>query len=101
MQARIYKPARTAMSSGQAKTHEWILEFEPETPRSIEPLMGYTASSDMRSQVRLRFPSKEEAVAYAQRNKIAYRVYEPKEKKRATISYSDNFKFNRQVPWTH
>ncbi len=101
MPATIYKPSKTAMQSGKAKTQEWVLEFDLEARRKIEPLMGYTASSDMRSQVRLRFPTKEEAVAYAERNRIAYRIYEPKEKKRATISYSDNFKYNRQTPWTH
>ncbi|WP_026380823.1 ETC complex I subunit [Afifella pfennigii] len=101
MQARIFRPARTAMSSGEAKTRQWVLEFEPEARRSIEPLMGYTASADMRAQVRLRFPTKEEAIAYAERNNIAYRLFEPKEKKRASISYSDNFRYNRQVPWTH
>jgi hypothetical protein len=71
MVARIYRPARTAMSSGEAKTHDWVLEFEPERPRTIEPLMGYTSSDDMRSQVRLQFPSKEAAIAYAERNGIA------------------------------
>jgi hypothetical protein len=42
--ARIYKPARTAMQSGKARTKEWVLDYEPETPREIEPLMGWTAS---------------------------------------------------------
>ena len=49
-----------------------MLEFEPESPRQVEPLMGWTGSSDMRSQVRLRFDSKDEAIAYATRNGIAY-----------------------------
>ena len=89
------------MSSGEAKTHEWVLEFERESPRSIEPLMGYTSSGDMRSQVRLTFADREGAVAYAERNGIAYRVIEPKEKKRRTVSYSDNFNFRRAQPWTH
>src|SRR5258707_751246 len=53
MMARIYKPARTAMQSGAAKTKEWVLEYEPEQPRQIEPLMGWTSSGDMRQQVQL------------------------------------------------
>ena len=57
MTARIYKPARTAMQSGTAKTKGWVLEFEPEAPRVVEPLMGWTSSTDMKSQVRLRFAS--------------------------------------------
>ena len=100
MTARIYQPARTATQSGQAKD-AWVLEYEPEAPREIEPLMGWTSSTDMRSQVKLKFDSKEEAVAYAKRNGIAYRVEEPKSATRKTISYSDNFQTTRMVPWSH
>ena len=77
MTARIYQPARSAMQSVQSKD-DWLLEYEPEKPREIEPLMGWTSSSDMRSQVKLRFDTKEEAIAYAERSGIAYRVEEPK-----------------------
>ncbi|WP_343314000.1 ETC complex I subunit [Brucella sp. BE17] len=101
MVARIYRPAKTAMQSGKAKTDQWILEFEPESPRKVEPLMGYTSSGDMRSQIRLFFDGKEEAVAYATRNTIPYRLFEPHEQKRRQVSYSDNFRFDRSVPWTH
>ena len=101
MVARIFRPAKTAMSSGQAKTQRWSLEYEPERPKTIEPLMGYTSSEDMKSQIRLSFASKEEAVAYAERNGIPYRVFEPKDQTRRAISYSDNFRGDRTQPWTH
>jgi ETC complex I subunit conserved region len=101
MTARIYRPAKTAMSSGQAKTHRWVLEFEPERAKSIEPLMGYTSSDDMRSQIRLQFETKDAAIDYATRNGIAYQVFEPKERARATLAYSDNFRRDRTQPWTH
>ncbi len=101
MTARIYSPARNAMQSGNAKTGYWLLEFEPETPKKIDPLMGYTSSSDMRGQVRLSFATLDEAVAYAQKNGIAYRVEMPKEAERRAISYSDNFRYDRKIPWTH
>ena len=101
MTARIYKPAKTAMQSGTAKTKEWVLEFEPEQPREIEPLMGWTSSGDMRQQVRLRFDNAEEAVAYCERHGIAYRVFAPKEPARRKIAYADNFAFARTDPWTH
>lgn len=101
MTARIFRPAKTAMQSGKAKTQEWVLEFEPETARSIDPIMGYTTSSDMKSQIRLRFETREAAVAYATRNGIAFRVSEPKESKRRKVAYSDNFRFDRRQPWTH
>ena len=101
MVARIYKPAKTAMSSGQAQTQRWALEYEPERPRTIEPLMGYTSSDDMKSQIRLMFDTKEAAIAYAERNGIPYRVFEPKEATRAVTAYSDNFRRDRAQPWTH
>ncbi|MET0606924.1 MAG: ETC complex I subunit, partial [Beijerinckiaceae bacterium] len=101
MTARIYRPAKTAMQAGAAKTQRWLLEYEPEQPRSIDPLMGWTSSGDMRQQVKLWFESKEDAIAYAARNGIATTVEEPHEARRRTISYSDNFKFNRLQSWTH
>jgi hypothetical protein len=99
--ARIYKPAKTAMQSGAARTKQWLLEFDRVEPREIEPLMGWTSSGDTRQQVMLWFDTKEEAVAYATREGIAYRVEEPQEAKRRTIAYADNFKFNRVGQWTH
>lgn len=101
MSARIYRPSRTAMQSGTAKTKRWLLEHEQAAARYIEPLMGWTGSRDTRQQVKLWFDSREEAVAYAERNGIAYHVDEPHEPKRRIMAYSDNFRFNRNTPWTH
>lgn len=101
MTARIYCPARTAMQSGTAKTSRWLLEYEPERPREVEPLMGWTSSGDMKSQLKLWFDSAEDAVAYAERNGIAYRLEQPHQPKRRPMAYSDNFKFNRVGQWTH
>jgi hypothetical protein len=101
MIARIYKPAQTAMQSGPARTKEWVLEYEPESPREIDPLMGWTSSRDMRSQVQLFFATREEAVAYAERGGIAYRLEEPKPRATVRKSYSDNFRFGRKEAWTH
>jgi hypothetical protein len=101
MTARIYKPAKTAMQSGQANTKAWVLDFEPEQPRHVEPLMGWTSSADMRQQVRLRFASKEDAIAYCERHGLVYQVFEDKPQERRTIAYADNFAFNRRDAWTH
>ena len=100
MTARIYQPARSAMQSGHGKD-KWMLEYEPEKPREIEPLMGWTSSTDMKSQVKLLFDTKEEAISYAERNGVPYRVEEPKLETRKILSYSDNFSPNRVVPWSH
>ena len=101
MAARIYKPAKTAMQSGTAQTNDWVLDYEPEQPREVEPLMGWTSSSDMRQQVRLRFETADEAVAYCEQHGIAFQVAKEKPKARRTMSYSDNFAFNRRGSWTH
>ena len=101
MSARIYKPSKTAMQSGTAKTHDWVVDFDPEEPRQVEPLMGWTSSSDMRQQLKLSFATKEEAVAYCEREGIPYRILPDKEPVRRTMSYSDNFAFTRRGSWTH
>ena len=101
MTARIYKPAKTAMQSGTGKTKEWVLDYEPEQPREIEPLMGWTSSGDMRQQVHLRFETVEEATAYCERHGIAYQIFHSRPPARRVMSYADNFAFNRRDPWTH
>jgi hypothetical protein len=101
MTARIYRPSKTAMQSGQANSRAWVLDFEPEQARQVEPLMGWTSSGDMRQQVRLQFNRKEEAVAYCERHGIAYQLSEPKPPARRTIAYADNFAFRRRDAWTH
>ena len=101
MAARIYKPARTAMQSGPARTKEWVLEYDPEAAREIEPLMGWTSSRDMKQQLQLSFDTKEEAVAYAERSGIAYRVMEAQPRRPVRKAYADNFRFGRIGSWTH
>lgn len=101
MSAKIYRPAKTAMQSGKAKTHLWVLEFDASEPRKIDPMMGYTSSGDMLQQVKLTFETQELAEAYAQRNGIEYRVIPPKDPRRQSVSYTDNFRFSRLQPWTH
>jgi hypothetical protein len=101
MPARIYRPAKSATQSGLARTKLWVLEFDQDAPREIEPLMGWTSSGDTRQQVKLRFDTKEEAVAYAEREGIPYRIEDSARPAPRQMSYSDNFKFNRTAPWTH
>ena len=101
MVARIYKPSRNAMQSGDAKSGTWLLEFESESPRTQDPLMGWTSSGDTRQQVSLRFESKELAVAYAERNNLAYVVAKEPPERLNKKSYSDNFRWGRTENWTH
>ena len=101
MSARIYRPSRTTTQSGIARSKLWVLDFEPGAPRHIDPLMGWTSSGDMTSQVRLNFATKEEAIAYAEKKGLSYRVEDPKPAPRKILSYSDNFKTTRRDQWTH
>lgn len=103
MRARIYKPARNAMTSGMAKTKKWVLEYAPGEPKELDPLMGWTSSGDTQSQVRLRFASKEAALEYAEAHGIDAVVVEPKPRKPniRPRGYGDNFATDRRETWTH
>jgi hypothetical protein len=101
MLARIYRPAKNAMQSGKAKTKDWVLEFEPASARTQDPLMGWTSSTDMNGQVRLAFETKEEAAAYASAHGIPFQVSEPKVARKIIKAYADNFAYQRKAPWTH
>ena len=103
MRARIYQPARTATSSGTAKTRGWVLEFAPASKREVDPLMGWTSSSDTQSQVRLSFASREEALDYAKDHGIEATVHEARSRA-ANVrpgGYGDNFATDRRGAWTH
>jgi hypothetical protein len=104
MRARIFKPAKSAMSSGTAKTREWVLEFVPASARSVDPLMGWTSSSDMNSQVRLRFDTLEAAREYAAT--ITESMQWSCNPRRANPTfrqrgYGENFATDRRGAWTH
>jgi len=101
MIARIFRPAKTAMQSGRGQVKDWVLQFEPDSPREVEPLMGWTSSSDMLQEVRLSFETKEEAIAYARGAGIAYQVFEPHERRAKAKSYAENFRPDRKRPWSH
>ena len=103
MLAKIYQPSRNVMQSGQARTRDWVLEFVPADAKWIDPLMGWIGSDDMNSQVRLSFPTREEAVAYADRHGIPHEVFEPKRRRHILRQngYGDNFASGRRQAWTH
>jgi hypothetical protein len=101
MQVRIYQPAKTAMQSGRGKAREWVVEFEPTSPRGPEPLMGWTGGGDTKEQVRLAFPTREEAVAHAERNGWTYTLVAAHDRRLRPKAYADNFRFDRHKAWTH
>ncbi|MCW5700294.1 MAG: ETC complex I subunit [Rhodospirillales bacterium] len=93
----IYRPSKTAMQSGRAKARTWVLEYDPSAPKVIDPLMGWVGSSNTQTQVRLRFSSREAAIAYAERNGLTYECHEPLGRRVRPKSYADNFAFDRRV----
>lgn len=101
MTARIYQPAPNAMQSGKGQSKAWVLVHEPASAREIEPLMGYTSTSDTQVQVRLSFDTLGEAETYARANGIPYSVQPPHTPTPKRTSYPDNFRFDRKSPWTH
>lgn len=103
LSARIFQPARTAMSSGMAKTNIWVLEYSADSKRDVDPLMGWTSSGDMKSQLRLRFETKEAAIEYAAEKGIDVTVSEPHKRKQNIRAggYGENFATNRRGVWTH
>ena len=101
MTVRIYKPAKTAMQSGKGNTHEWVLEPEAATAVTLDPLMGWSGSGNTAAQVALTFPTKDDAIRYAESAGLAYVVIETARHKVQRRSYADNFKFGRVGSWTH
>ena len=71
MKVRIFRRSKSTMQSGRAGADKWAVEFPPSAPRQAYPLNGWTMSGDMQRQLRLEFDSKEEAIAYAEREKLA------------------------------
>jgi hypothetical protein len=101
MTARIYRPAPNAMQSGKAKSEQWLLDFESETPRTVDPLMGWISNADTNPQLRMYFETREEAIEFAKRQGITFRVIDRKEPRRVIKAYADNFAAGRKRPWTH
>ena len=99
--ARIFRQEKPATQSGLARVGDWVLDFEPSEQRRSDPLMGWTGSGDTQAQVRLRFDSKDEALAYADAAGLAYEVELPQDRKVKPKAYADNFKFGRSENWTH
>lgn len=94
--AKIFRPAKTAMQSGRAKTHQWILEYKPSAPMTPDALMGWNSGANTLSQIQLKFPTKEAAIAYAKVKAIPYEVLEPHALRTGPKSYAANFAANRK-----
>ena len=93
--ARIYRPSKTAMQSGRAQTRKWLLEYEPATRRDPDPLMGWSSAQDTLNEVRIGFPTLEEAMAFAQKHGLDYAIIESHARTPKAKAYADNFRYDR------
>jgi hypothetical protein len=98
---RIFVPPKSAMQSGRARAHGWVLEFPPAAELRVDPLMGWAGSGDTSTQVRLQFETREQAVAYAEANGLEYDLEEPAPRQIRPKAYAENFRFGRTENWTH
>ena len=105
MNARIYKPSKTAMQSGRkgkiSRGCEWVLTYARRSAATPDPLMGWQSSSDTARQVRMYFSDLESAIAYAASQNIDYVVQQPNSRRVKPKAYADNFAFSRNGAWTH
>jgi hypothetical protein len=98
MKVKIYQPPKSTMQSGRARVSPWQIEYELETPRYPEPLMGWTASADTLNEVKLHFQTLEEAKAFAEKNGWDYTVAPAHERHLRPRNYIDNFRYKAPPP---
>ena len=101
VKARIYQPAKTAMQSGRGKTKNWALEYPRQNAARPDALMGWQSSADTTLQIKLRFPTKQAAIAYCEEHDIDYQLASENRRKPSLKAYADNFAFGRVGSWTH
>ncbi len=90
--ARISELERKTTQSGKANTGRWLLEFERAEPLRPDPLTGWAGSGDTRPQVRMTFDSKENAIAYCERNGFPFHLVPAPPVKLKLQAYADNFR---------
>jgi hypothetical protein len=94
-QARITRPAKSAMQSGRARTRKWVLEYEPASRRDPDPLMGWSSARDTLNEVKLRFDTLDEALLFAKKHGLEYTLIEEHARTPKAKSYADNFRYDR------
>ena len=101
MRARIYRRPKSAMQSGHGTLHNWVLEWQRGEAQRPDPLMGWIGGGETQQQVTLFFPTREEAIAYAEVHDLSYDVEIPHDRVVKPKAYADNFRTDRAENWTH
>ena len=92
MIVKIFKPAKTAMQSGKAKTRHGQLQVMDDSIQAKDPLIGYHGGSSTKNQIKLHFQTRDDAINFAKSKNYDYEVIEPSARKVIKKSYADNFK---------
>lgn len=92
MLARLYQRPKSAMQSGRARTGEWLLEIERDEPQRPDPLTGWPGSGATETQVQLRFPTKDAAIAYAEAQGLTVEIVPLGLRTLKLQAYADNFR---------
>lgn len=90
--ARIVEVDRKTTQSGKAGNGRWTLEFERVQAQRPDPLTGWNGSGDTKTQVRLNFASKEDAIAYAEKRGMDYHIVPAPPLSLKIQAYADNFR---------
>ena len=101
MTVKIYKPSKSSMQSGQMNTKKWLAEYISDTEQVKDTLMGWNSSLDTKSQIKVFFETKEQAIEWAKKNNYQYFIEDTKKRKIKPKNYASNFDINRKESWTH
>ena len=101
MTIKIYKPSKSSMQSGQRNTKKWLAEYISDYEQVKDTLMGWNSSLDTKSQIKVFFDTKEQAINWAVNNNYQYFVVEPKKRIIKPKNYASNFDINKKESWTH
>lgn len=93
---RVYKPAKTANSSGKAGTSFWRVDFDilHGSSRWENPLMGWASSADYMQGTYLKFRTKEDAIHFCGKQNWPYFVQEPHKASIPPKSYASNYDYS-------
>ena len=89
----IYKPAKPATQSGEWHCHDWRMDWDilSKGHRWENPLMGWQSSADFMQHTHINFKTKEDAIAFAQKQGYEYYVQAPNERRFVPKAYANNF----------
>lgn len=93
---RIFKPAKTANSSGRAGTNHWRVDWDilQGSARWENPLMGWASSGDYMQGTAVKFRTREDAIRFCEKQGWDYFVQEPHYSHIGPKSYAANYKYD-------